>query len=374
MHLFIKKFLFIIPILLLPYTPVHALISTDGLQGFAHAKVVEVYETRTEILPGTNTEVTIQPLKAEILEGPQKGEIVRFDNDYISLKEGQKFFIYYLESANGDIIYSVRDVDRRIPLLILTLIFAGVIIFFGGIQGVRSIISLAVSFLAIIFILLPLLIQGYSPIIVSIAVGSFILCIAIFFTHGFNKQSLVAFLGTAGAVILTGVLAFISVRVATLSGFFSDETAFLNMNTRGILDFRGLLLGGIIIGALGVLDDIAITQVAVVAELKKANKKLTSLETYKGALRVGREHVSALVNTLVFAYAGVSLPLLLLFSQSASPFSEIINNEVFATEIVRTIVGSTGLIVAVPLTTILAIWILKNKKDLDSVHNHGHNH
>lgn len=355
-------------------TPALAYVSGDGLQGFASARVTEVHSTREEILPGTGALTTIQEISAEITDGPQTGEVVRFDNDYIELKKGQKFFIYYFETTNGERIYSVRDVDRRGPLILLTALFAGVVILFGGKQGVRSLLSLIGSFSVIIFVLLPLLINGYSPVLVSIIIGAVILFVAVFFTHGFNKQSLVAFLGTTIAIILTGILAYVSIRIATLSGFFSDDTAFLNISTEGMLNLRGLLLGGIIIGVLGVLDDIAVTQVAVVAELKSAGKHLGEKEVYKKAIRVGREHVSALVNTLVLAYAGVSLPLLMLFSRSESSFMEIINNEIFATEIVRAIVGSIGLIATVPITTALAVWLLRSKEDLKSVHSHTHHH
>jgi len=364
---------FILAILLLPTAPLSAYLSEDGLQGFSQAKVIEIHDVRQEEIPGTGAIATVQEISAEILEGPEEGKTVRLNNDYIELNEGQKFFINFFFTPDGSVIYSVRDVDRRAPLLFLTLLFAGVVILFGGKQGFRSLLSLAGSFVVIIFILLPLLLKGYPPVLVSVLVGSLILFVAIFFTHGFNKQSVVALMGTAGAVVLTGILAYISVEFMTLSGFSSDETAFLNISTAGTLDLRGLLLGGIIIGVIGVLDDIAVTQAAVVAELKRTSPKLSPILVYKKAIRVGREHVGALVNTLVLAYAGVSLPLLLLFYNTESSFIRIVNNEIFATEIVRTIVGSIGLVLAVPLTTALAVWILKGD-DADSSHGHSHAH
>jgi uncharacterized membrane protein len=210
--------------------------------------------------------------------------------------------------------------------------------------------------------LVPSLLKGYPPVLTSIIIAAVILFIAIYLTHGFNRESTVAFLGTVSAVMLTGILAYLAVTFARLSGFASDEAVYLNFNTNGALDFTGLLLGGIMIGVLGVLDDIAVTQAAVVSELYNSAPHLSRKEIYKKALRVGREHVGALVNTLALAYTGASLPLLLLFSISDFSGASIINQEIFATEIIRTAVGSIGLILTVPITTLLAIYMLKGYK------------
>lgn len=183
-----------------------------------------------------------------------------------------------------------------------------------------------------------------------------------------------AFTGTVMAVILTGVLAYLGVELASLSGFASDEAVYLNFNTRGTLDFAGLLLGGIMIGVLGVLDDITITQAAIVSELYNSASHLSRKEVYMKAIRVGKEHVGALVNTLALAYTGASLPLLLLFSTSDSSMGSIINQEIFATEIIRTTVGSIGLVLTVPITTLLAVYLLKGYKGKHHAHVHAHPH
>jgi len=202
-----------------------------------------------------------------------------------------------------------------------------------------------------------------------------ILFAAIFFTHGFNRESLVAYGGTMIAVLITGVLAILSVHGSDLSGFNVEESVYLNFNTGGTLDFTALLLGAIIIGVLGVLDDIAVTQAAVVAELFDSNKGMTRREAYKRAIRVGREHVGALVNTLVLAYTGASLPLFMYFYLSLATFGSSVNSELFATEIVRTIVGSIGLVLTVPIVTFLAVLYLKGYKPKHSQsHSHGHSH
>ncbi len=368
--------LFFISIISTHVTKVGAQELHQDLQGVWKARVVNVISEETRTIAGTETTATIQHIKAEIKEGDKRGEIITFENDYIKLKAGDDFFLNYLITINGDEIYSVREVDRRMSLLFFALLFVGVIIAFGGKQGVRSLVSLAFTFLSIIFILLPLLLKGYSPALVSSVVATIILAVVIFLTHGFNKESLSAFVGTVSAVIISSILAIIAISATRLTGFASDESVYLNMYTYGELNFNGLLLGGIIIGALGVLDDISITQASVVRELYSANRELTSAQVFKKSIRVGREHVGALVNTLALAYAGASLPLLLLMSMSEMPFLTLINQEMFATEIIRTIVGSIGLVLTVPITTYIAVRLLKNAppSNTDHGHSHGHSH
>jgi uncharacterized membrane protein len=179
------------------------------------------------------------------------------------------------------------------------------------------------------------------------------------------------------AVFITSVLAIVAVLQTSLTGFVSDESVFLNFATSGTLDFTGLLLGAIIIGVLGVLDDIAVTQAAVVTELYQSNKDLTARMVYQKAIRVGREHVGALVNTLVLAYVGASLPLLMYFHLSPLNFWSLVNSELFATEIIRAIVGSIGLILTVPIVTGLAVYFLRDyvpKHGHSHTHGHGHHH
>jgi len=344
------------------------------LQGVWKAKVTDIISQEEKYIEGTDTKEVTQVINAEILEGDRKGEVVTLNNDYIVLKDGQTFFLNYFINISGTEYYSVRDVDRIGGIFILLILFVIVVLIFGKFQGLRSLISLFFNFLVILYVLLPVLLKGYSPILVSIVVGSFILFFAIFFTHGFNRSSTIAFSGTVISVALTGLLAFFSIKLLNLSGFFSEETMYLNFNTSGSLNFEGLLLGGIIIGVLGVLDDIAITQVAVVSEIRSIGQHLSNKEIFDKAMNVGKEHVSALVNTIVLAYAGVSLPLLLWFSKSTAPINTIINNEIFATEIARTIVGSIGLIITVPITTILAVMVSKKISIAKKTNHHHHHH
>ena len=337
------------------------------------AKVVEVLKQEVKDVPGTDVQSTYQTIVAEIIEGNRKGDIVTIENDFLVLEKGDKFFLRHLvDGVDGREMYTVRDVDRQNVIIGFIVLFALAVVAFSGKQGLRSLLSLAGSFVVIMYILVPSLLNGYPPVLMSILIATTILFLAIFLTHGFNRESVVAFAGTVTAVILTGILAYLGVELASLSGFASDEAVYLNFNTRGVLDFSGLLLGGIMIGVLGVLDDIAITQAAVVSELYSSAPELSKKEVYKKAIRVGKEHAGALVNTLALAYTGVSLPLLLLFSNSDSSMASIINQEIFATEIIRTTVGSIGLIMTVPITTLLAVYFLKNYKGKHSGHVHVH--
>jgi len=350
-------------------------------QGVWRAEVVEVRDTKTVVYPPGDVETIVQNIVVRILEGERAGQYVRFDNDYILLEAGDTFYMNYLVTMDGDEIFSVREMDRRLGMLMVGLLFIATIIGFGGLQGVRSLLSLAGSLVVIAYVLVPSLVQGYPPVPTSTVVASLVLFCAIFFTHGFNRRSAIAYGVTLLAVLLTGILAYFSVSITHLTGFASDETVYLNLNTGGQLDFVGLLLAAIIIGVLGVLDDIAVTQVAVVRELFSSNRALSKREVYARALRVGREHVGALVNTLVLAYTGAALPLLLLFSFSDGGVVSLINREIFATEIIRSLVGSIGLVLTVPITTLLAVVFLghttadaSSGKNQGSVQGHQHRH
>ncbi len=360
-----KKILFVFFILVaLFYSFDFSRAYLEEEQGTVLAEVVEVLNQKTGIIPGTDAQATYQSLRVEILEGDQKGLIIELENDFLQLKEGEKFFMNYLITIDGSVIYSVQEPDRRGSLYFFIGLFIVVILLFGGKQGFRSLLSLAGSFFIIGYFILPSILAGFSPVLVSVVFSILILVFVIYVTHGFNKKSTSAILGTMITIIFTGLLAHFAVKFSRLSGFVTDESVYLNFATAGQLDFSGLLLGAIIIGTLGMLDDIAITQAACVEQLKSVANDLSRKEIYKRALKIGKEHVGALVNTLALAYAGVSLPLLLLFYTSETSPLLIINREVFATEIVRVIAGSIGLVMAVPITTFIAVFLLvkKNKK------------
>lgn len=349
----------------------HAQELHNDYQGTYRGKVLEILHQEKREIPGTGTEHLYQTIRAEILDGPKKGETITIENDYLELDTGDKFYFNHNIDVNGGETFGVTNIDRRDSLFFLTALFVLAVIVFGGWQGVRALCALAGSFFAIFFILMPGLLNGWNPLLASFLVASGILLAAIFFTHGCNRESAVAYFGTMISVLLTGIFAIVAVHGSDLSGFAADEAVYLNFNTHGTLDFTALLLGAIIIGVLGVLDDIAVTQAAVVTELYRSNPNMSKREVYKRALRVGREHVGALVNTLVLAYTGAALPLILYVYLSPASFGAIVNSEIFATEIVRAIVGSVGLILTVPIVTLLAVLYLKGYEP-KSTHYHSH--
>lgn len=345
-------------------------INTDSQKRWK-AEVIEIINERNEEV--FDTSYLVQTMEVMVLAGPQKGEVIEIENDFQKLEQGDKFYFNHNIFSDGESTYTVTHIARQGPLLFLLALFVLVVIVFGRWQGVRSLVALVASFIAIIFVLIPGILNGWNPLFASFLVAGAILFAAIFFTHGFNRESTVAYTGTMIAVILSGFFAIFAVHISKLSGFAADEAMYLNFDTGGTINFTALLLGSFIIGFLGVLDDIAITQSAVVTELYSSNPDISQREVYNRAMRVGREHVGALVNTLVLAYTGASLPLLLYFNLPSVSVGSSISLEIFATEIVRIIVGSIGLILTVPIVTFLAVKYLKDYKSKHT-HHHGHGH
>ncbi len=327
-------------------------------------EVKEIISQKTEFLPGPDIEQTIQILKVEILEGEQKGAIVELQNDFIILKKGDRIFLNQILGVDGAEFYTFEETNRVQGLTFFIGLFVVVYFFFTGRRGIRALLSLLGSFIIIIYFLLPRLLAGAHPLFTSVFFAVIILFIIMYVTHGFNRKTTAAFLGTSISVLLTAFIAYYAVLFTSLSGFFSDEAVYLNIGTAGMLDMRGLLLGAIIIGMIGVLDDIAITQASAVREISKAGKDLSKKEIFAHSLRVGKDHMGASINTLALAYTGASLPLLLLFSMSVTPWEVIVSREVFATEVVRTIGGSFGLLLAMPLTTLFAVFFLKKEEEI----------
>ncbi len=350
----------------------------EEVQAIIKAKVEEVSAERTEQIMGTEAITTVQTVKARLLEGERQGDVITFDNDLIMLKEGDRIYLTHVKDIDGREIFILKDVDRGNGLLILFGLFVALLLVFAGWHGARALTSLLLSILGIVFVLLPALLAGYDPILMSLLISVVILALALFGTHGLNALSSIAFGGTVTAVLFTSALAWVFVSWLRLSGYGSDASVYLNFATEGQIDLAGLLLGSIIIGVLGVLDDISITQASVVRELKAANNSFTKWDLYQRALRVGRDHVGSLVNTLALAYVGAALPLVLLFSTSNAPVYFTMNQEVMAAELVRILIGSIGLILTVPITTALAAWWYSDRVVLESPdehhHHHGHHH
>lgn len=342
----------------------------DGLNDvitYVKAQVVQVLSQSVEQIQGTDTSSNYQTITAKLLDGPDAGQVIRVDNDYLMMKPGDVFYFRHtVNTSEGVDFYSVSD-PYRLPVLVFFIgLFLVCLFIFGGKQGIRGLLALIASFFFIGFLLLPGILHGYSPILVSVGVSSLIIILGSYITHGFNRATTAAVIGMIGTVVVTGLLAYVAIHWAHLSGFTSEESTDLNFNTRGAIDFVGLLLGSMIIGLLGVLYDAAISQAVAVEELfalgeenKKAYANFNQY-VFTRAMRIGREHIGALVNTLAITYVGISLPLILLFEQSHLNLLLTANQEIFATEILRMMIGSTGLILAVPITTLVAVYMLKD--------------
>jgi len=328
------------------------------------ARVADILEQQDKNVPGTDITQTFQKLQVLILEGPQKGEKVLVENDYLNLKVDEVFYLRHtMNSIDGVDYYSVADPYRMTTIYVFIGLFVLSVILFGGKQGIRGLIALIGSFAFIIYLLFPGVLHGFSPVLISMGVSSLIIVLGSYVTHGFNRVTSSAVIGMILTIMITGALAYASIFFGKLTGFASEEAVFLNLNTRGSIDFAGLLLGGMLIGLLGVLYDAAIGQAVSVDELRQVGPHLSKKVIFRRAIRIGREHIGALVNTLAIAYVGASLPLLLLFYQSSVATNILINQEIFATEILRAMVGSIGLVLAVPITTLVAVSMLVKPQD-----------
>lgn len=256
--------------------------------------------------------------------------------------------------------YQLVDFQREIPLALLAGLFALVVLVLGRWQGLKALIALGISFAVLVLFVLPAIIAGESPLLVGIVGAGVIMFVVLYLTHGLSARTSTAVLGTMVSLTLIGVLGALWAAFAKLTGIDEDTSTLVGVLNQPI-DTRGLLLAGVVIGALGVLDDVTVTQTSAVWELRAANPSLTRRQLYAAALRIGRDHVASAVNTLVMAYAGAALPLLLYSSISGVGIVNIVSSQSIAQEIVRTLVGSIGIVAAVPLTTALAAVVAANE-------------
>ncbi|MFJ2216475.1 YibE/F family protein [Streptomyces sp. NPDC101062] len=296
----------------------------------------------------------------ELKSGKEKGhtfiEIVQPDAPrQFHVKQG--VVVAYAPDAPRDLQYSVSDVDRQFPLTLLAGIFAIAVIVVGRMRGVMALVALVVSFAILTLFILPAILQGSNPLVVAVVGASAIMLVALYLCHGLTARTSVAVLGTLISLLLIGLLGSLFIGWASLTGNTDDNTGLIH-GLYPEIDMSGLLLAGVIIGSLGVLDDVTVTQTSAVWELRQADPTMGPRALYRAGIRIGRDHIASVVNTLVLAYAGAALPLLLLFSIAQSSVGAVANSELVAEEIVRTLVGSIGLVASVPVTTALAALVV----------------
>jgi uncharacterized membrane protein len=331
--------------------------SVSSVWASTPARIVEIVQE------GTEANETFQWLRLEdrsgsdiILKNYSQPESI-----FTSYQTGQTVMVEQFDDN-----WVITDFYRIPSLFWLLVLFVTVAIMVGGRAGVMSLISMFTSLGVIIYMTLPLLASGTHPILVVLLTSLIIIPIIFYLSHGFNTKIHIAVLSTLIGVVITSFLAQFFVGFSHLTGFASEDASFLDVEFAQGLDIKGLLLAGIIIGLLGVLDDVTVSQSSIVKELHLANPKLGIRELYTRAMRVGRDHASSMINTLVLVYTGASLPLLLLLNQHGLSVATL-NPEIIAEEIVRTLVGSTGLVLVIPITTFMASLVWSKKQTVDKL-------
>lgn len=330
---------------------------------FYRAKITDIVEEET--IEEYGRMLFWQHLIAKVQSGPDKGEEILLLNEIDERDKHEKMF------REGDRIvvgknmagtYYISDIYRLDAIILIALFFFFIAIALARFHGVRAMLGLAITFLIIGYGVLPAILDGQNPFLVSVGAAFLIACVSIYVAHGINQRTTIAVCGTLITLGLAVVLGYFFVYGARLFGLGSEEAFFLSFGLEGGIDLRGLLLGGILIGTLGVLDDVTTAQSAAVEEIHKANGSFSFRELCDRGLSVGREHIVSLVNTLVLAYTGASFPLLLLFVLYERPVWVTLNSEIVVEELIRMLVGSISLMFAVPITTALAAYVLTKKR------------
>ncbi len=331
----------------------------------------QVFEAVVKSIKESNTvnqqtHIKIRKTQVQVTSGKSKNKTFTIDDNVvptthqISYKVGDHVIITYSKDPQGTEYVYITDVARQMPLLLLLVIFLILTIIIGRWQGLASLVGMTISFFIIGKFIIPNILLGNDPLLITLLGAGFIIPITYYISHGLNKKTTIAIISTLITLVLTGFFAYFFVELAKLSGFDTEEAAYLqNLGTE--INIKNVLLSGFIIGILAVLNDVTVSQASIVNSLHIAKPSLSIKALYLNAMRVGNDHIASLVNTLVLVYAGASLPLFLLFANSQSSWNLIINQEVIATEIIRTLVSSIGIIAAVPLTTYLAALVYKKR-------------
>lgn len=337
---------------------------------YYRASVKEVIDEGSTVTNGV--EIPYQVVRVKLLDGREQGTELTIDHGKTFsidkskfVKAGQTVVVLRTIGPDNAPIFQIIDVYRLNSLWPFLIMFALGVLVLSGWRGAGSIAGMIISLLVIAGFIVPNILSGKDPLTISIVGCMGIMVVTIYLAHGFSKKTTIALIATFLTLLMTGLLSVLLVKMAHLTGLGSEDAYSLKLGPMAAINFRGLLLGGILIGALGVLDDVTTGLTASVFEIHKANTHISFLELIRAGLRVGREHVSSLVNTLVLAYAGASLPMFIIIVTNPNnyPIWSVFNSEMIVEEIVRTLAGSVGLITAVPLTTLLASYYLtKNQK------------
>lgn len=335
---------------------------------FLSGTVVEITEegARSDL----GTPIFFQELRIRIQEGGEEGFVVPVTYEKEETLPGQLRYtvgdkvVLDKQTVGAEVTYYISDTYRLHWLWALGIIFFILAILFARWFGVRAIVGLGMSFFVIIFFLLPQILAGKHPALISFIAAVLIASLSLFIAHGFTRRTAIAFASMLIVIVISLGLGWGAIQVMSLFGLGTEEAFYLQFSPGVHINLQGLLFGGIIIGILGVLDDVTTAQAAAVEEIHLADPSLSFAELYRRGSSVGREHIVSLVNTLVLAYTGASLPLLLLFRVYERPAWVVLNSEIVMEEMVRMLVGSIALVLAVPLTTFLAARYVVQKRSV----------
>ena len=319
---------------------------------------VEIIDDGVDVFPGesalgsTGTILLI----VEVIEGDARGRIVDVElagEGYPDFRVGDVVELLPSFIPGQGEAWFVTDIRRLGALGWLLALFVGGVLLVGRWRGLRALVGLGLSLWVVVAFMLPAILAGSHPVLVALVGGTAILIVTLYLSHGLNRMTTAATVGTLGALVVTVVIALVAIDATRITGFASEEAVFARF-ALGELDLAGIVLAGLIVAALGVLDDVTVSQASTVFALHDADPTQPFSALVLRGMRVGRDHIASVVNTLFLAYTGASLALFILFSTSGLPVLELVNSEQVAVELVKTLVGSMGLLAAVPLTTVIA--------------------
>jgi uncharacterized membrane protein len=290
----------------------------------------------------------------EVLDGEGKGDFqqIQLSADVVGggVAKGDEFVLTRDPGAEGGPAYAFSDYARGTPIVVLAIAFAVVVGLVARLRGLAALVGLGFAFFLLLRFMMPALLAEESPTLVSLVGSAAIMFVVLYLAHGFSARTTTALIGTLSGLTLVAVLGSVAVAAARLTGLTSEETVQLQ-TFDPTLNFSGLVIAGVVVAGLGVLNDVTITQASAIWQLKEVSPEITWRELYRRGMAVGRDHIASTVYTIVFAYAGAALPLLLLFELYSRPFSVSLFSSSVAEEVIRTLVGAIALVLAVPLTT-----------------------
>lgn len=351
--------------------------SGDAPEPLVGATVLEIERYTEDVDPDLGISGERAFILVEVQEGPDAGEVVELDmhlDGFPPISEGDRVELSPASTPEGEREYFISDFQRLPVLGLLLAVFVAAVLLIGRWHGLRSLVGLGLSLLIVVQFIVPAILAGRNPPLVALVGAVAIMVLTLYLTHGFNEMTTSAAVGTSLALIVTVAMGTAFISLGKITGFSSEQAVFAQFAVEG-LDLRGLVLAGLIIAALGVLDDVSISQASTVFALHDTDRRLPWSSLFARAMKVGRDHIAAVVNTLFLVYAGASLALLVLFSTGGLPVEEIVNSEVIAEEFIKIMVGSLGLIAAVPITTALAALVaIHRPADAPPLAGHGHTH